>query len=94
MRCLLLWSEFPKSFWDVAILHANRLRNRTLTSSLKGGVPLTAWTGKQTDLKSLYTFGCLVLYLKVGHDKPTTGKLAPKTAYGVFLGLPKDQAGF
>ena len=94
MRCLLLWSELPKSFWDVAILHANRLRNCTPTCGLKGGVPLTAWTGKQTDSKSLHTFGCLVQYLKVGHDKPTTGKLAPKTAYGVFLGLPKDQAGF
>ena len=94
MRCLLLWSELPKSYWDVALLHANRLRNRTPTSGLNGGVPLTAWTGKQTDLKSLHTFGCLVQYLKIGHDKPTAGKLAPKTAYGIFLGLPKDQAGF
>ena len=94
MRCLLLWSELPKSFWDVAILHANWLRNRTPTSGLNGGVPLTAWTGKKTDLKSLHTFGALVQYLKVGHDKPTAGKLAPKTAYGIFLGMPKDQAGF
>ena len=23
---MLLWSELPKSFWDVSILHANRLR--------------------------------------------------------------------
>ena len=94
MRCLLLWSKLSKSFWDVSILHANRLRNRTPTSGLKRGVPLTEWTEKQTDLKSLHTFGCLVHYLKVGHDKPTAGKPAPKTAYGIFLGLPKDQAGF
>lgn len=94
MRCLLLWSQLPKSFWDVAILHANWLRNRTPTSALNGEIPLKAWSGKTNDLKLLHTFGCLVQYLKVGHDKKNMGKLAPKTAYGVFLGMPKNQAGF
>ena len=94
MRCLLICSELPKSYWDVALLHANWLRNRSPTSALKGGVPHTVWTGKEQNLKHVHTFGCLVQYLKVGHDKDKMGKLAPKTAYGIFLGMPKAQSGY
>ena len=95
MRCLLLWSKLPKSFWDVALLHSNWLRNRTPTSALKGGIPLVAWSDKQTNFKKIHTFGCLVQYLKVGHDKDKKGdKFATRTAYGIFLGMPKHQAGY
>ena len=95
MRCLLLWSKLPKSFWDVALLHANWLRNRTPTSALKGGIPLVAWSNKQINFNKIHTFGCLVQYLKVGHDKDNKGeKYATRTAYGIFLGMPKNQAGF
>ena len=63
MRCLLLWSQLPKSYWDVALLHANWLRNRLPTSTLKGEVPIEAWKGKKCDLQTSHTFGCLVHYL-------------------------------
>ena len=95
MRCLLLWSQLPKSFWDVALLHSNWLRNRTPTSALQGGIPMVAWSNKETNFKKVHTFGCLVQYLKVGHDKDKKGnKFATKTAYGIFLGMPKHQAGY
>ena len=95
MRCLLIWSELPKPYWDVALLHSNWLRNRTPTSALKGGIPLEAWTGKQQNFEKIHTFGCLVQYLKVGHDKEKhSNKFASKTAYAIFLGMPKNQAGY
>ena len=95
MRCLLIWSELPKPYWDVALLHSNWLRNRTPTSALKGGIPLEAWIGKQPNFEKIHTFGCLVQYLKVGHDKEKqSNKFASKTSYAIFLGMPKNQAGY
>ena len=95
MRCLLIWSGLPKSYWDVALLHANWLRNRMPTSALKGGIPIEEWSQKPTNLKKIHTFGCLVQYLLIGHDKrKQSEKFASKTAFGIFLGMPSNQAGF
>ena len=95
MRCLLIWSELPKSYWDVALLYANHLRNRQPTSGLKGGIPIEKWSNKPGDFKRLHTFGCLVQYLRVGHDKnKQSEKYASKTSFGIFLGMPSNQAGF
>ena len=56
---------------------------------------MVAWSNKETDFKKVHTFGCLVQYLKEGHDKDKKGnKFATKTAYGIFLGMPKHQAGY
>ena len=95
MRCLMIWSELPKSYWDVALLHANWIRNRSPTSGLKGNLPIEAWTGRESKMRDVHTFGCLVQYLKVGHDKErSSNKFASKTAYGIFLGMAQGQAGF
>ena len=95
MRCLLMWSKLPKSYWDVALMHANWLRNRTPTSSLTGGIPIEEWTGRQIKMDRSHTFGCLVQYLLVGHDKNKQGdKYAARTAFGVYIGLAADQAGY
>ena len=43
----------------------------------------------------MHTFGCLVQYLKVGHDKEKkSNKFASKTSFGIFLGMAQKQAGF
>ena len=95
MRCVLIWSGLPSSYWDVALLYANFLRNRQPTSALKGGIPIEAWSSKTLNFKKLHTFGCLVQYLKVGADKELkSAKFASRTAFGIFLGMPKGQAGF
>ena len=95
MRCLMIWSELPKSFWDVALLHANWIRNKSPTSGVKGNLPIEEWTGKETKMKNVHTFGCLVQYLKVGHDKhKSSEKFASRTAYAIFLGMAQGQAGF
>ena len=81
----MIWSELPKSFWDVALPHANWIRNRSPTSGLKGNLPIEAWTGKESRMRDVHTFGCMVQYLKVGHDKErSSNKFASKTAYGIF----------
>ena len=95
MRCLLLWSGLPKSYWDVAVLHANWLRNRSPTTTLGGEKPSEVWSNKKVRYQDSHTFGCLVQYLKVGHDKdPKSAKFASRTAFGVFLGMAAGQAGY
>lgn len=95
MRCLLIWSRLPASYWDVAVLHANWIRNRSPTNGLNGDMPYEAWSGKKCKINEMHTFGCLVQYLKVGHDKENkSAKYASKTSYGVFLGMAVGQAGF
>ena len=95
MRCLLIWSELPKSYWDVALLHSNWLRNRQPTSALQGGIPIEVWSGKAPSFHNFHTFGCLVQYLKVGHDKDKqSNKFASRTAFAIFLGMPSKQAGY
>lgn len=95
MRCMLIWSKLPASFWDVAVLHACYVRNRTPTNALQGDIPIEVWSGRECKVKELHTFGCLVQYLRVGHDKGRKSeKFASKTAYGIFLGMAQGQAGF
>ena len=95
MRCMLIWSGLPSSYWDVALLYANFLRNRQSTLALQGGIPIEAWSSKAPDFKKLHTFGCLVQYLKVGHDKGSKSpEYASRTSFGIFLGMPSNQAGF
>ena len=46
-------------------------------------------------MKNVHTFGCLVQYLKVGHDKNRSSEnFASRTAYAIFLGTAQGQAGF
>ena len=95
MRCLLLWAKLPVTFWDVALLYANFLRNRAPTSALKGGIPIEAWSSKVPNYKKVHTFGCLVQYLLIGHDKgKRSEKFASRTSFGIFLGMPSNQAGY
>ena len=80
MRCILIWSRLPKSYWDVALLHANWLRNITLTKSLAGKIPIEVWEGKKLKMNKSHNFRCLVQYLMVGAEKSKQGdKFAPRT---------------
>ena len=56
---------------------------------------MAAWLDKQTNFKKIRTFGCLVQYPKVGHDKDKKrDEFATRTAYDIVLGMPKHQAGY
>ena len=92
---MLLWSGLPKSYWDVVVLHANWLRNRSPTTVLGGEKPSEIWSRKKVRYQVSHTFGYLVQYLKVGHDKdPKSTKFASRTAFGVFLGMAARQVGY
>ena len=54
-----------------------------------------AWSPKNHNFSKIHTFGCLVQYLKVGHDKgKQSEKYASKTSFGIFLGMPSNQASY
>ena len=95
MRCLMIWSELALSFWDVALLYANWIRNRSPNLGLKGNLRIEEWTGKETRMRDIHTFGCMVQYLKVGHDKERSSKkFTSRTVHGIFLGMAQSQAGY
>lgn len=61
IRCLLIHSGLPNSFWGEASMTACYLRNRCPTSALNFSAPLEVWRGRplmQEDLAPLRTFGC------------------------------------
>lgn len=94
-RCLLIWSKLPKSYWDAAMLHSNWLRNRQPISAFQGGIPIEAWSGKEPIFFKKRTFGCLVQYLKVVHDKDKqSNKFASNTTFAIFLSMPANQDGY
>ena len=76
-------------------MHANWLRNRSPTAALGGEKPIEVWSRKKVRYHDSHTFGCLVQYLKVGHNKdPKSAKFASRTAFGVILGMAAGQAGY
>ena len=60
-----------------------------------GEKPSEVWSRKKVRYQDSHTFGCLVQYLRVGHDKdPKSAKFVSRTAFGVFLGMAAEQAGY
>ena len=55
-RCMRLHAGFPSQFWVDAIDTAIYLINRGPSSSLDGGIPEEAWTGKKVNYSFLNTF--------------------------------------
>ena len=95
MRCLLIWSGLPKSYWDAALLHAHWLRKRPPTSALNGGITIVEWSKKLANLKKIHTLDCLVQYLLIGHDKGRRReKYASGTSFRIFLSMPSSHAGY
>ena len=57
-RCMRLHARFPLQFWADAVDTIVYLINRGPSSSLDGGIPEEAWTGKKVNYSFLKTFGC------------------------------------
>jgi hypothetical protein len=49
---------FPLQFWENVVDIFVYLINREPSSSLDGGIPEEAWTGKKINYSFLNTFGC------------------------------------
>ena len=92
IRCLLLGSKLPKSFWVDALRHALFSFNSTpLTTPAGFHSPLSLLDKPSVDLKDLHPFGCLVWY-KV--PEANRRKLDPKARAALFLSYLTDGNGF
>ncbi|KAL2248429.1 UNVERIFIED_CONTAM: Retrovirus-related Pol polyprotein from transposon TNT 1-94 [Sesamum indicum] len=88
VRCLLVSSGLPKTFWGEAILTAAHLINMSPSVPLLGKTPEHIWTGKIPDLSALRVFGCSAFV----HQ--TVDKLEPRAIKCVFIGYPMGVKGY
>ena len=58
VRCMRFHAGFPLQFWADAVNNAIYLINRGPSSTLDGGIPEEAWTGKKVNYSFFRTFGC------------------------------------
>jgi hypothetical protein len=75
IRCILIESGMPTSFWAEALQTACYVRNRCPTKVLDFQAPIEKWRGHKLearDVEHLQTFGCQVWawipkHIEVGH---------------------------
>ncbi|KAL0286258.1 UNVERIFIED_CONTAM: Retrovirus-related Pol polyprotein from transposon TNT 1-94 [Sesamum angustifolium] len=82
VRCMLISSGLPKSFWGETLVTAAFLINRSPSVPLNGQIPESVWTGNAVDISSLRVFGCSAFV----HQ--SVDKLAPRSQKCVFIGYP------
>ncbi|KAL2251634.1 UNVERIFIED_CONTAM: Retrovirus-related Pol polyprotein from transposon TNT 1-94 [Sesamum indicum] len=88
VRCLLISSGLPKTFWGEALLTAAYLINRSPSVPLFGNIPEKLWSNTDVDLSSLRIFGCSAFCLVNGD------KLDPRSQKCVFIGYPIGVKGY
>jgi hypothetical protein len=82
---------FPLHFWEDVIDIVVYLINRGPSSSLDGGIPEEAWTGKKVNYSFLNTFGCEAF---VHIDKENRTKLEEKSKKCTFIGYSVNDFGY
>ena len=86
---MLLTAKLPPIFWEVAVLHACYLINRTPHSGIKNELPYTRWYGKKPDLSHLRIFGAPV-YVHITTEEFQAKKkrklVDPKAWRGIYVG--------
>ncbi|KAL2235740.1 UNVERIFIED_CONTAM: Retrovirus-related Pol polyprotein from transposon TNT 1-94 [Sesamum indicum] len=88
VRCLLISSGLPKTFWGKVVLTAAHLINMSPSVPLLGKTPDFMWYEKLPDLSSLRVFGCAAFVLQ------DSDKLDPKSIKCVFVGYPEGIKGY
>nr|GEV37974.1 hypothetical protein [Tanacetum cinerariifolium] len=83
VRCLLIQSGLPKTFWAEATCIAAYLINRSPSRAIEKKTPMKMWSGHPSDYGMLRIFGCVAY----PHDKQ--GKLKPRAVKCVLLGYPR-----
>ena len=91
VRCMLLESKLPQSFWGEALCVASYVINLTPTIALQGDVPENVWTWKNTSYDYLRVFGCKA-YVHVPRDERST--LDAKARQCIFIGYGQDEFGY
>eukprot|EP00253_Pinus_taeda_P013261 PITA_13261 len=90
-RCMRLHAGFPLQFWADAVDIVVYLRNRGPSSSLDGGVPEEAWTGKKLNYSFLKPFGCEAF---VHINKENRTNLETKSKKCTFIGYGVNDFGY
>nr|GEU94014.1 retrovirus-related Pol polyprotein from transposon TNT 1-94 [Tanacetum cinerariifolium] len=80
VRCLLIQSGLPKTFWAEATCMAAYLINRSPSRAIEKKTPMEMWSGHPSDYGMLKIFGCVAY----PHDKQC--KLEPRAVKYVLLG--------
>nr|GEU44869.1 zinc finger, CCHC-type [Tanacetum cinerariifolium] len=70
VRCLLIQSGFPDSFWAEATVMAAHLINRSPSTTLEKKTPMDLWSGHLTNYKMLRIFGCVAYSHRLDDVKP------------------------
>ena len=83
VRCMLIFSGLPKTFWAEATVTACYLINRCPSSAIGFKTPIEVWTGHPAKYETLRTFGCIV-YAHIRQEK-----LEARARKCIFLGYPK-----
>ncbi|GJR70297.1 retrovirus-related pol polyprotein from transposon TNT 1-94 [Tanacetum coccineum] len=88
VRCLLIQSGLPKTFWAEATCTAAYLINRSPSTAIEKKTPMEMWSGHPSDYGMLRTFGC------VAYSHVKQGKLEPRAVKCVLLGYPEGVKGY
>ncbi|GKC35359.1 retrovirus-related pol polyprotein from transposon TNT 1-94 [Tanacetum coccineum] len=80
VRCLLIQTGLPKTFWAEATC--------TAATAIEKKTPMEMWSGHPTDYGMLRIFGCVAY----PHNKQ--GKLEPRAIKCVLLGYPEGVKGY
>nr|GEV22460.1 hypothetical protein [Tanacetum cinerariifolium] len=88
VRCLLIQSGLPKTFWTEATCTTAYLINMSPSTSIEKNTPIEMWSGHPSDYGMLRIFGCVTY----PHDKQ--GKLKPREVKCVLLSYPEGVKGY
>ncbi|GJS67592.1 retrotransposon protein, putative, ty1-copia subclass [Tanacetum coccineum] len=88
VRCLLIQSGLPKTFWVEATYMAAYLINRSPSTTIEKKTPTEMCLGHPSDYEMLRIFDCVAY----PHDKQ--GKLDPRAVKCVLLGYPEGVKGY
>nr|GFB28826.1 retrovirus-related Pol polyprotein from transposon TNT 1-94 [Tanacetum cinerariifolium] len=80
VRCLLIQSGLPDSFWAEAMVMAAYLINRSPSTTLEKKTPMDLWSGHLENYEILRIFSC------VAYSHVNQRKLKPRAIKCVFLG--------
>ncbi|GKB75211.1 copia LTR rider [Tanacetum coccineum] len=87
LRCLLIQSGLPDSFWVEATVMTSYLINRSPSTALDKKTPMDLWSGHSANYEMLRIFGC------VAYSHVNQGKLKPRAIKLYFTGDTLKGAG-
>ncbi|GJT25022.1 retrovirus-related pol polyprotein from transposon TNT 1-94 [Tanacetum coccineum] len=88
VRCLLIQSSIPDSFWAEATVTTTYLINMSPSTTLEKKTPMDLWSRHLENYQMLRIFGC------VAYSYVKQGKLKPRAIKCIFLGYPDGVKGY